>query len=1048
MDYTNNCTRVPFSQGTIPFGTPDELGLAPATLGLESDPVSLETYDGAALNQSRRDASDVGHDDRPITKLHHRILKCTSTSIFSTFNVRTLGPKGRFEELVECSCKLGVEVIAIQEHRFFHPDANLRYQSVSSYQLVTSSATKNASNSSVGGIGFLLSSKACDNLISVESISPRLMVLELDGNPKTTIICAYSPTNDSSEEEIDQFYTDLRSITENIPLHNFFVLSGDMNAKLGPPDVNFSYNKRTNRNGEKLLEYMEEYNLFSASNNFMKPQGQLWTFEYPSGQRAQLDYMLFRKKWKNSVKDTRSYSSFSTVGSDHRIVSSYVKLSLRASKKSKPHPMKSIDWKEVSSNQILSNEFSVAVHNRFEALSVDVELNLNNIDEIYSNLISATEEVAKEMLPKKQRGKHNKSKDSPTVKSARDHLKKLSLDYHRNPTKAKKKTLESAKKRLDESYLKAEADFIDGKIQDISSLHIGNKHHAAWKTVGELSGKCSKPTTRIKGGSAAKRMSSWHDHFKNLLGKPPKIPENGSLPMEKISDILDICTTDFTKDELKIAIKKLNSSKAFGPDNIPAIIWKDDIFHDLLLKLCNFCLINKTCPSSWRTSQIIPVPKKGDLTLVTNYRGISLLPIAAKIYNKLILNRLLPKVDPLLRKNQNGFRAGRSTLSQVLTLRRIIEEITNCNKEAVFIFVDFSKAFDSIDRSKMFEILGLYGIPEPIIEAIRVLYTNTSSTIMTPDGETEPIDIMAGILQGDTLAPFLFIMVLDYVLRKSLDLNNTKGFQLHPRKSSRHPAVHLTDADFADDIALISNSIENAQTLLNSLESAANCVGLYLNDSKTEYMCYTKSNNSIDNMIIKTVNGYILKRVNDYKYLGSFASSSEKDFNARKGMAWSACNDLHKIWTSKLAPRIKIKIFRATIEPILLYGSETWTLPVRLEKRLDGCYTRLLMRVKNLSWKKHPTLKQIYGNLTPASSLVRQRRTQFAGHCQRATNEIISSLILWKPHAEGRKGRKLTFPDVISRDTGIGSDDLKTAMEDREVWKSYVQSVVSTAVEK
>ena len=423
----------------------------------------------------------------------------------------------------------------------------------------------------------------------------------------------------------------------------------------------------------------------------------------------------------------------------------------------------------------------------------------------------------------------------------------------------------------------------------------------------------------------------------------------------------------------KSSIKKLNSSKAFGPDNIPAIIWKDDIFHDLLLKLCNFCLINKTCPSTWRTSQIIPVPKKGDLSLVTNYRGISLLPIAAKMYNKLILNRLLPKVEPLLRNNQNGFRAGRSTLSQILAIRRIIEEITNCNKEAVFIFVDFSKAFDSIDRPKMFEILGLYGIPEPMIEAIRVLYTNTSSTIMTPDGETEPIDIIAGILQGDTLAPFLFIMVLDYVLRMSLDLNNSKGLQLHPRKSSRHPAVHLTDADFADDIALISNSIENAQTLLNSLESAANCVGLYLNDSKTEYMNYTKSNNSIDNMIIKTVKGYILKRVNDYKYLGSFASSSEKDFNARKGMAWSACNDLHKIWTSKLAQRIKIKIFRATIEPILLYGSETWTLPVRLEKRLDGCYTRLLMRVKNLSWKDHPTLTNIWGS---SSSIVVSQTTE------------------------------------------------------------------------
>ena len=72
----------------------------------------------------------------------------------------------------------------------------------------------------------------------------------------------------------------------------------------------------------------------------------------------------------------------------------------------------------------------------------------------------------------------------------------------------------------------------------------------------------------------------------------------------------------------------------------------------------------------------------------------------------------------------------------------------------------------------MFEILGLYGIPEPMIEAIRVLYTNTTSTIITPDGETEPIDIIAEILQGDTLAPFLLIVVLDYVLRMSLNLNN------------------------------------------------------------------------------------------------------------------------------------------------------------------------------------------------------------------------------------------------------------------------------------
>ncbi|KXJ21772.1 LINE-1 retrotransposable element ORF2 protein [Exaiptasia diaphana] len=169
-----------------------------------------------------------------------------------------------------------------------------------------------------------------------------------------------------------------------------------------------------------------------------------------------------------------------------------------------------------------------------------------------------------------------------------------------------------------------------------------------------------------------------------------------------------------------------------------------------------------TPPSKWLESGIIPVPKKGDLTDPFYYRGISLTPIAAKMYNKLILNRLIPPVDPILRMNQNGFRKGRSAIAQILSLRRIIEEM---------------------NRESIFEILPLYGIPHHIIKAIRALYTNTKASVITPDGETDFFDIEAGVLQGDTLAPFLFIIVLDYVLRISLDQHNEKGLQLHPRRS-------------------------------------------------------------------------------------------------------------------------------------------------------------------------------------------------------------------------------------------------------------------------
>ena len=139
--------------------------------------------------------------------------------------------------------------------------------------------------------------------------------------------------------------------------------------------------------------------------------------------------------------------------------------------------------------------------------------------------------------------------------------------------------------------------------------------------------------------------------------------------------------------------------------------------------------------------------------MATNYRVILLMSTAAKIHNRMILNRLVPFFDPLLRKNQNGFRKGQSTLSQILSLWRIIEESKARNKDLTFVFVDFSKAFDSVDREKMFKVLELYGIPPKIITAIKLLYTDTSSTIVTSDGETPPIPILAGIPNGTPLHP-------------------------------------------------------------------------------------------------------------------------------------------------------------------------------------------------------------------------------------------------------------------------------------------------------
>ena len=135
-------------------------------------------------------------------------------------------------------------------------------------------------------------------------------------------------------------------------------------------------------------------------------------------------------------------------------------------------------------------------------------------------------------------------------------------------------------------------------------------------------------------------------------------------------------------------------------------------------------------PWQWTTQKIVPVPKKGDLTLLTNYRGISVMSTGAKVYNKVLLNRIRPMVEPKLRVNQAGFRPGRGTIEMIGALRRLMEGATARQLELVVTFVDFRKAFDSVIRRMMFAILRHYGVPERLLNAIASLYTNSKAAVL------------------------------------------------------------------------------------------------------------------------------------------------------------------------------------------------------------------------------------------------------------------------------------------------------------------------------
>ena len=110
-----------------------------------------------------------------------------------------------------------------------------------------------------------------------------------------------------------------------------------------------------------------------------------------------------------------------------------------------------------------------------------------------------------------------------------------------------------------------------------------------------------------------------------------------------------------------------------------------------------------------------------------------------------------------------------------------------------------------------------------------MLYKITKVKDRSPDGDTDYFDIVAGVLQGDTLAPYLFIFCMDYILRTSIDMMKDNGFELATEKSRRYPAQTITGADYADDIALLTNTPAQAETLLHGLERAAGGIGPHVN---------------------------------------------------------------------------------------------------------------------------------------------------------------------------------------------------------------------------
>ena len=280
----------------------------------------------------------------------------------------------------------------------------------------------------------------------------------------------------------------------------------------------------------------------------------------------------------------------------------------------------------------------------------------------------------------------------------------------------KRNIREDKRKWLAEKAERAQTAAENGRQKELYSI------------VKQLTGQHKKQTAAVKNknGDLIKnkrdRMERWKEHFQDVLNR--EVPDDPPQASEGEMEELDIHTEAPTIQEIQKALKTLRNGKAPGIDQITAEMLKADIEQtsNELKHIFKLIWEKETVPTQWKKGLICKIPKKGNLQECNNWRGITLLPIASKVFSRILINRIQAGVDSTLRKEQAGFRKSRGTVDQIFIIRNILEQVNEWNATMYIHFVDFKKAFDSIHRDSLWIIMRQYGVPQKLIKMVKILY--------------------------------------------------------------------------------------------------------------------------------------------------------------------------------------------------------------------------------------------------------------------------------------------------------------------------------------
>ena len=587
-----------------------------------------------------------------------------------------------------------------------------------------------------------------------------------------------------------------------------------------------------------------------------------------------------------------------------------------------------------------------------------------------------------------------------------------------------------------------------------------------YAAINKIYGPRSKTTHPVRSKEGVLLTSSpdikdrWIEHFSDLLNQPTDVDETLIKDIEQlpIDHSIDL---PITEHELDTAIKNTKLGKSPGPDGIipEVLVHGGNTLKAFLFTIISMFWLTENIPSEVRDPNITILFKKGDRSLCGNYRGISLLSVVGKLFADILLQRLKRIANRVHSQSQSGYRENRSTIDGIFTLRQLMEKTKEQRQHMYIVFVDFTKAFDTVNRDFLFKILAKLGCPPKFIRVIESLYTQVRARLIEDGSLTEPFEYNSGVKQGCKLAPTLYgiyaaiLLLLAYKnighqfsikvrFRYDGDL-----FDLKRLKAKTKTFIDfIREAQYADDIAIFSDSSYGLQALLTAYNNMAKRMGLSINIKKTEAMCIGPEETFF-------IDDKPIKNVTQFRYLGSIANkdcSIKEELITRIQSVSSAYGRLReRVFDSHdLTISTKLNVYVQCLTRLLMYSSETWTLYRHNVNQLRTVQQRHLRKILRIKWDHYVSNEEVLrrANAEDIEVILVRNRLQWLGHVSRMDDDRPVKSLLYGELESGTRpiGRpKLRYKDTCKSVLKLGGVlfNWQNLVDDRVLWRSTIGNV-------